>query len=251
MRPDGVIHAAALKSVSKSLLNPEEYLDVNYAATVNLLNILKSNNVDNFIFSSTAAVYGSPDLKRGIKETDVTVPISPYGSSKLSAEKAIGDLLEEHQFHGTSLRFFNVVGCSAPELKDNSVENLIPIVLNNIEARKPPIIFGDTYDTPDGTCIRDFVDVRDVARAHLQCLKGLRGLPKIINVGTGQGTSVAQAIKIIQEISESNLEPIFDKARPGDAAHLFADVDLAFDTLGFQAEYSLVDSVKTLFAKNK
>jgi UDP-glucose 4-epimerase len=164
---DGIVHTAALKAVGESMEKPDEYFEVNLTATNELIDIAKRNNVKKFIFSSTAAVYGSPDSMDPCKEDGPKAPISPYGDSKYQAESKVTAFINTPGNHGTSLRFFNVVGTAAPELLDNSVENLVPIVLGKLNKGAAPEIFGTDYPTKDGTCIRDYVDVRDIARAHL------------------------------------------------------------------------------------
>jgi UDP-glucose 4-epimerase len=166
-KPYGIVHTAALKAVGESMEKPDEYFEVNLHATTKMLALAAQHNIHYFIFSSTAAVYGAPDHSNPIKEDDPKNPISPYGASKLAAESEVNKFLTTPGNHGTSLRFFNVVGTAAPELIDNSVENLVPIVINKLKAGQPPVIYGTDYPTPDGTCVRDYVDVRDIARAHL------------------------------------------------------------------------------------
>jgi UDP-glucose 4-epimerase len=150
----GIVHLAALKSVAEPVMQPELYMEVNHLATVSLLDITERHKVTNFIFSSTAAVYQSPETGR-VKETDPTDPISPYGESNLLAECVVGEFLQTLGTRGKSLRLFNVVGTASPELMDNSRENLVPIVINKLKDGELPVIFGVDYQTPDGTCIRD------------------------------------------------------------------------------------------------
>ena len=198
-KPYGVVHTAALKAVGESMEKPDEYWEVNFHATVKMLELLTQHKVQHFIFSSTAAVYGSPDHSNPIKEDDEKNPISPYGASKLAAEGEINKFLAIPGNHGTSLRFFNVVGTAAPELMDNSVENLVPIVINKLKAGQAPVIYGTDYPTPDGTCVRDYVDVRDIARAHLAVADVTNAIPLALNVGTGRGGSVREVIKLVCE----------------------------------------------------
>ena len=245
--PFGVIHSAALKSVSKSIEAPDEYFEVNHLATKNLLSCLGESGVSNFIFSSTAAVYGSPSQRTPIDENYVPNPISPYGASKLAAEAEVNEFTSVPGNHGTSLRFFNVVGTAAPELTDNSTENLVPIVFNRIKSGHNAVIYGTDYATPDGTCVRDYVDVRDVALAHLAAANSLSNLPVALNVGTGRGVSVREAIKFISDIlGESNPKVLEGDRRPGDPATLTAQVTLIEKTLGFRAKYSFQESLESL-----
>lgn len=246
-KPYGVIHTAALKAVGESMEKSDEYFEVNFHATTKMLELLKKHNIHNFIFSSTAAVYGSPKHSNPCKEDDLKSPISPYGASKLSAEGEVNKFLAIRGNHGTSLRFFNVIGTAAPELMDNSVENLVPIVINKLKAGRSPVIFGTDYPTPDGTCIRDYVDVRDVARAHLAAADSA-ALPAVMNVGTGHGASVREVIKLVCDAAALNdVSAIEVERRSGDPAFLCADVTLINKTIGFVSQYSVEASIKSLF----
>jgi len=246
-KPHGVIHTAALKAVGESMEKADEYFEVNFKATTKMLELLKKHNIHNLIFSSTAAVYGSPEHSNPIKEGDPKNPISPYGASKLAAEEEVNKFLAIPGNHGTSLRFFNVIGTAAPELMDNSVENLVPIVINKLKAGKPPVIFGTDYSTPDGTCIRDYVDVRDVARAHLVAADSAT-LPAVMNVGTGRGTSIREVIKLVGDAAViSNVIAIETDRRSGDSASVCADVTLIKKAVGFVTQNSIEGSIKSLF----
>jgi UDP-glucose 4-epimerase len=245
---DGIVHTAALKAVGESMEKPDEYFQVNLEATTELIAIAKRNNVKKFIFSSTAAVYGSPDSMEPCREDGPKAPISPYGDSKYQAESAVAAFINTPGNHGTSLRFFNVVGAAAPELLDNSVENLVPIVLGKLNKGDAPTIFGTDYPTPDGTCIRDYVDVRDIARAHLAAADATTKLPETMNIGTGRGASVREIIKLVLDATKkSDTKVIEVERRAGDPAFLCADVTLAKSAMGFESKYSLEASVRSLF----
>jgi UDP-glucose 4-epimerase len=247
-KPYGIIHTAALKAVGESMEKPDEYFEVNFHATTKMLELASQHSIKNFIFSSTAAVYGSPDHSNPIKEDDPKNPISPYGASKLTAEGEVNKFLAIPGNHGTSLRFFNVVGTAAPELLDNSVENLVPIVINKLKAGEPPVIYGTDYPTPDGTCVRDYVDVRDIALAHL-AVAGFEGnLPLALNVGTGMGGSVREVIKLVC-LAAGRSDVVADERdrRAGDPAFLCADVSLIKNALKFTSMYSLETSTKSLY----
>jgi UDP-glucose 4-epimerase len=247
-KPYGIIHTAALKAVGESMEKPDEYFEVNLHATTKILELVSRHGIKNFIFSSTAAVYGAPDHSNPIKEDDPKNPISPYGASKLTAEGEVNKFLAIPGNHGTSLRFFNVVGTAAPELLDNSVENLVPIVINKLKAGEPPVIYGTDYPTPDGTCVRDYVDVRDIAGAHLAAADFEGALPLAMNVGTGRGASVREVVDLVCAAAELSAAPVEDKGRrAGDPASLCADVNLLHKTTGFSATYSLRESTESLF----
>jgi UDP-glucose 4-epimerase len=245
---DGIVHTAALKAVGESMEKSDEYFQVNLEATTELIAIAKRNGVKKFIFSSTAAVYGSPDSMDPCKEDGPKAPISPYGDSKYQAESAVTAFINTPGNHGTSLRFFNVVGATAPELLDNSVENLVPIVLGKLNKGEAPTIFGTDYPTPDGTCIRDYVDVRDIARAHLAAADAATKLPETMNIGTGRGASVREIIKLVLDATKKSDTKVFEvERRAGDPAFLCADVTLAKSAMGFESKYSLEESVRSLF----
>jgi UDP-glucose 4-epimerase len=246
-KPYGIVHTAALKAVGESMEKPDEYFEVNFHATTKILELVSQHSIKNFIFSSTAAVYGAPDHSNPIKEDDPKNPISPYGASKLAAEGEVNKFLAIPGNHGTSLRFFNVVGTAAPELTDNSTENLVPIVFSCLKSGNNPVIYGTDYATPDGTCVRDYVDVRDVALAHLATANSLSKIPVALNVGTGQGVSVREAINLISNIlGESNPKVLESGRRSGDPATLTAQVTLIEKTLGFKAKYSFQESLESL-----
>jgi UDP-glucose 4-epimerase len=247
-KPYGIIHTAALKAVGESMEKPDEYFEVNLHATTKMLELVSRHGIKNFIFSSTAAVYGAPDHSNPIKEDDPKNPISPYGASKLAAESEVNKFLAIQGNRGTSLRFFNVVGTAAPELMDNSVENLVPIVINKLKAGQAPVIYGTDYPTPDGTCIRDYVDVRDIAGAHLAAADFEGALPLAMNVGTGKGASVREVIKLVCEATgRGDVVAVEEGRRAGDPAFLCADVSLITSAIGFSSKFSPELSAGSLF----
>jgi UDP-glucose 4-epimerase len=244
----GIIHTAALKAVGESMEKPDEYQEVNYTATVELLEAAKRHSVTRFIFSSTAAVYGSPDSMDPCREDSPTAPISPYGSSKLMAESKVTEFISIPGNHGSSLRFFNVVGSANSALLDNSVENLVPIVINRIKSGQAPVIYGNDYPTVDGTCVRDYVDVRDIAAAHLVIADATTAVPATMNIGTGNGASVREIVQfVIDAMDRKEITPVDTDRRAGDPAFLYADVSLAKSAMGFTSRYSLKKSVESLF----
>jgi UDP-glucose 4-epimerase len=244
----GIVHTAALKAVSESVEKPDEYKEVNFTATAELLKLAQKHGVKKFLFSSTAAVYGSPDTMEPCKENGPLAPISPYGSTKLDAESKVTEFINTPGNSGTSLRFFNVVGTASRELLDNSVENLVPIVLGKLNKGEAPVIFGTDYPTTDGTCVRDYVDVRDIAQAHLVAANATGAIPPIINVGTGRGASVREIINLVLEaVNKSDTAVIEAPRRAGDPAFLCANVDLAATEMGFKSKYSLEESIRSLF----
>jgi UDP-glucose 4-epimerase len=243
----GIIHTAGLKAVDESFLNKKEYFDVNLKGTVNILELAKGYEVRKFIFSSTAAVYGDIDISYASQENHKTKPISPYAESKLLAEAQVTDFLKVEGNIGASLRFFNVVGMSNTQLRDISVDNLIPIIINQLKEGASPTIFGRDYPTEDGTCVRDFVDVRDIARAHHIISNVSEKIPPIFNLGTGVGASVLEVINLILEISmQPNIGPTYLPRRKGDPPSVTADVKLADSILGFRTQYTLRESIESI-----
>ncbi len=247
---EGIVHCAALKSVSDSIENPQEYFDVNFEATTVLLEFAKLHQVKKFIFSSSAAVYGNPNSMRPCSELESKIPLSPYGDSKLQAELAVSEYLGIKGNLGASLRFFNVIGTAAPALRDNSEKNLVPILINRLHEGLEISIFGTDYPTPDGTCVRDFVDVRDISKAHLAVTKSIRELPKAMNIGTGRGTSVLNVIDSIETISRKYFKGIMNcPRREGDPASLCAEVKLSKLAMGFEATYTLNQSLRSVMVE--
>jgi UDP-glucose 4-epimerase len=247
IRPNGVIHTAGLKSVSESVYNPQKYFSVNLDATRHLIQIMERFEVNRVVFSSTAAVYGSASNTSAVTENYPCNPVSAYGASKLAAEKEIAKFLQKKGKIGSSLRFFNVVGAASPELSDNSMENLIPIVFNRLTKGEEISIFGSNYPTHDGTCVRDYVDVRDIANAHLAIANSREILPFVMNVGTGHGLSVRDVISRIAEVAGIvDIKYTEEEPRAGDIASIFADVSLINRSLGFASEYNFESSIKSL-----
>ena len=251
-QPFGVIHLAALKSVAESIKEPELYFEVNLDATRKILESISKLGVNRFIFSSTAAVYGAIESSTPVIESTEKFPLSPYGESKFLAELEVEKFLSDPRRRGTSLRYFNVVGNTSKELQDHSVDNLLPIILRCMEENKPPTIFGNDYPTFDGTCIRDYVDVRDVARAHLKVSESSHDLPLALNVGTGRGYSVREVIELVMSVHGIERKNLYESSRrEGDPAYLCADINLIRKSIGFNSDYSLKDSIESLFASQR
>jgi UDP-glucose 4-epimerase len=240
----GIINLAGLKSVEESEMEPEKYESINHLGVQKLINSAKLFDVKYFIQSSTAAVYGNSPAGF-VSETDELFPISPYGKTKSRAEDALNEAIDSNSLVGVSLRYFNVLGSSTPELKDRSTANIVPMVLESLSTNKAPRIFGDDYTTHDGTCIRDYVHVEDIARAHALAVMKLRtsNLPKAINIGTGTGFSVREIMTEILKQSHSTLEPVVVERRQGDPPMLVAKVRLAKDVLGFEAKKTLEEMI--------
>ena len=242
---DAVIHFAARKQVGESVLNPAWYYQQNIGGLANLLIAMERADVEKLVFSSSAAVYGQ--AHGAIDETHPTTPINPYGETKLVGEQLITASAGAWGLSAASLRYFNVAGAGDPELADTQVLNLVPIVFEAIDAGRPPVIFGGDYDTVDGTCVRDYVHVVDVAEAHLATLDWLDGSAgnQTFNIGTGVGTSVRQMINEIATASGIDIQPELLPRRAGDPAAVVAKVDRIRSTTGWQARFGLREIVRS------
>jgi UDP-glucose 4-epimerase len=240
----GVIHLAALKSPEESISRSKLYNDVNQVGTENLIKLATEKQIQYFIQSSTAAVYDD-SLGVRVKEESVLNPKTPYGASKVGAENALSIAIRDDLISGMSLRYFNVVGSSFSHLRDTAKNNLFPSVIESIRNSKSPVIFGGDYPTPDGTCIRDYIHVEDIASGHLAAIKALDGHLEehIFNLGTGVGYSVKEITLGLIEALDSDIEPIFGPRRDGDPVSVIADVSLARERLGFSAVKSLKEMI--------
>ncbi|MDO5662156.1 MAG: UDP-glucose 4-epimerase GalE [Brachybacterium sp.] len=244
---DSVIHFAAHKQVGESVANPEMYWHDNIAGLANVLAACENAGVRDVVFSSSAAVYGMPDVDI-VTEDLAPQPINPYGATKYVGEWMLADAERAHDMRTVALRYFNVAGAGAPELADTQVMNLVPIVLDALANGKTPKVFGDDYDTPDGTCIRDYVHVLDLADAHLAALDYLRGGERphrVFNVGTGTGSSVLEVIEAIARAKGVEITPEISPRRPGDPARLVCSAQRIQDTLGWTATHDLDDIVRS------
>jgi UDP-glucose 4-epimerase len=243
-RIEGVINLAALKSVEESKEFPQKYQEINHHAMKKVLDIALQNNVPMFIQSSTAAVYGNS--KSGfVTESDKLNPISPYGITKAEAENELNMEIGKSKLLGCSLRYFNVIGAATATLKDSSRANIFPMVMDAIERKQPPKIFGNDYPTKDGTCVRDYVHVEDIARAHVAVVKSfaISQIPVALNIGTGIGYSVREVMNEILKQVGSSREPVVVDRRQGDPAMLVANVDLAEEVLGFKTQKTLEEMI--------
>jgi UDP-glucose 4-epimerase len=241
----GIINLAALKSVAESFIKPELYFEVNTGAVAHLLEVCQTISVDYFIQASSAAVYG--DFKGDFAREDGQVaPISPYGESKLLSELALKDAIDNSALKGTSLRYFNIIGAGSPELKDRSKSNVIPIFENALRMGTKPSIFGSDLGTQDGTCVRDYVDVRDVAQAHVDFIGHLENidLPKSVNIGSGVGHSVLDVGKRISKSMRTPFDPNFLPPRLGDPVCLIADIKIAVE-FGFEPRHNFSESIES------
>jgi UDP-glucose 4-epimerase len=246
---DGVIHLAAKKSVEESVNNPLKYYENNVGGTLNLLAAMSVKLVKTLVFSSSAAVY-SPSDKDAIEESDPTLPLSPYGATKLLSEELISTVGRAEQISHISLRYFNVVGSALAEFGDNSKDNLVPKVFQALKNGKRPEIYGTNYPTPDGSCIRDYIHVQDLAKAHIAALKkcesGFTGA--IYNVGSGRGYSVKEMMAQISESLGRDINPQESPARAGDSPKLIASIEKIKSELSWRPEASLKEMIDSSWA---
>ena len=242
-----VIHLAALKQVGASVENPEEYFNKNLGGQANLLLAMRAAGVNKLVFSSSAAAYGVPDVDL-VSEDETTSPINPYGQTKLIGEWMAANAETSWGLAHVNLRYFNVAGAGWDDLADTEVLNLIPIVFEAISKNNKPKVYGADYSTPDGSCIRDYVHVLDLAQAHIQALDYLEKEKRefnTFNVGTGTGSTVLEVIHQIQKTTGIDFEYEVIARRPGDPARLIADSSRIETTMGWKAKNSLVEIIES------
>ena len=247
MEFDCVIHFAAKSIVSESIDNPLMYMKNNFIGTFNLINEMLKNDISNIVFSSTAAVYGNP-IEDNISEDHSTMPINPYGQSKLYVEKMLQDYCEASKINAVSLRYFNAAGADEDGSigeSHNPETHLIPNVLGAIKNNRPFKIFGNDYNTHDGTCIRDYIHVNDLADAHLLSsvyMKKNHGFQSF-NLGNGKGFSVLEVINSCKKISGKDIDYKIHERRSGDPDTLVANSDKARKELGWKPKYKDIDQI--------
>lgn len=240
----GIIHIAAKKQVGESVERPLFYYQQNVNGLHSLLEAATDCGIDSFVFSSSSATYGMPDVDL-VSEDTVGAPMSPYGETKVIGEWMARAVSAASKLRVISLRYFNVAGAASTDLGDPAALNLIPMALQALTAGEAPKIFGDDYPTPDGTCIRDYVHVADIADAHVAALKHLEagGGNATYNVGCGVGSSVREVIDLVSEVSGISIAPEVVARRPGDPARIVASVARINADLGWTAKYDLREIV--------
>jgi UDP-glucose 4-epimerase len=250
---DAVIHFAARKQVAESVARPAWYYRQNVGSLAAVLEAVEAAGVGRVVFSSSAAVYGTTEGDR-IRETDPALPVNPYGDTKLVGERMLAAAVAASGFRAVSLRYFNVAGAGWDDLGDSAVLNLVPMVFERIDAGEPPVIFGDDYPTPDGTCIRDYIHVLDLAEAHVRTLDALgEGPPRhdVFNVGTGRGYSVREMIDAIRAHTGAGLPAIVEPRRAGDPAVVVADPSAIRAAVGWSARFGLDDIVASAWSAHR
>jgi UDP-glucose 4-epimerase len=242
----GVIHLAGSKQARESIREPVKYWRNNVTEMTELLAAIRESTVDRFVFSSSSSIYGS---QPGVTEESLPQPNSPYAHTKLSCELLLRDYAQSTALRFVSLRYFNVIGC-APDagLADTGADNVVPRFLDAVEQRLPLPVYGRTHATPDGTCLRDYVDVRDLARAHALAVLQLNRhapLPPIVNLSSGRPTSVLEIAHEVNRAFDRDVGDVIELApQPGDPAEVWGRPSLAGSVLGWVPSIGLTDSIR-------
>jgi len=243
----GVVHLAGFKYAGVSVSRPLHTYQQNVTGTATLLAAMAAKGVDRIVFSSSAAVYGTPDVDLVTEDTEQH-PESPYGESKLVGEWIIADQGRAEGLRHTSLRYFNVVGSGTTEVFDPSPHNLFPLVFEALIEGRTPRINGDDYPTPDGTCVRDYIHVADLAAAHVVAAKRLDAgepLEPVYNLGSGDGSSVGEIMQTVAAVTGIEFTPEVGPRRPGDPARIVASGDLAARDLDWKMRHTLAQMVES------
>ena len=254
----GVVHLAGFKYAGVSVSRPLHTYTQNVTGMVTLLRSMAAHAVANFVFSSSAAVYGTPATDP-VSEQESTRPESPYGESKLIGEWLLRDQAratasDPAPLHHTSLRYFNVVGSGYDDLRDTSPHNLFPVIFERLVAGEVPYINGDDYPTADGTCVRDYVHVTDLAISHVAAAKALeanQALQPVYNLGSGSGLSVREIMDAVARVTGIEFTPQIQPRRPGDPARIVATGDLAARDLDWKMRHSVDEMVASAWAARR
>jgi len=244
---EGVVHLAGFKYAGVSVSRPLHTYRQNVTGTATLLAAMEATGVDRIVFSSSAAVYGTPDVDLVTEETPQH-PESPYGESKLIGEWLLADQARATGLRHTSLRYFNVVGSGTTQVFDPSPHNLFPLVFDALIEGRTPTIYGDDYPTPDGTCVRDYIHVADLAVAHVVAARRLDAgepLESVYNLGSGDGVSVGEIMRAVAAVTGVEFAPEIGPRRPGDPARIVASGELAARDLDWRMRHSLVQMVES------
>lgn len=250
---DGVIHLAAFKSVGESVRKPAAYFDNNIGSMSVLSAFITESKIPHFVFSSSCTVYGVPEVREVTEETPFGKAFSPYGFTKQACERLTQDLVRaEPWIKAVSLRYFNPIGAHPSgrlgEFPGGIPDNLVPYIAQTASGQREALtVFGEDYDTPDGSCVRDYVHVCDVAEAHVRALAYVADAPhspEVFNIGTGKGYSVKEIIDIFSRVNNVPLKVIQGARRPGDVDAIYANVDKASDVLGWKSTYKVEEALK-------
>lgn len=252
----GVIHFAASKAVGESVEKPLLYYENNLHSLLYVLQSCKKHDINNFIFSSSCTVYGEPDSLPITEEAPIKVATSPYGNTKQISEEIIYDTCSATEsFNAISLRYFNPIGAhhsvEIGELPIGIPQNLVPFITQTAAGlRKELLVFGDDYPTPDGSCIRDYINVVDLAAAHVIALQRLIDQKnpskfEVYNLGTGQGSSVLEVVHAFEKVTNQKLNYKISERRPGDVVSVYADTQKAYKELGWKTKKSMEESLSS------
>lgn len=257
----GVIHFAAYKAVGESVQFPLKYYKNNLFSTIYLLEAMKKYQVKNLVFSSSCTVYGQPDVLPVTENSPIKIAESPYGNTKQICEEIISETINaENDIKAILLRYFNPIGAHESaligEFPIGVPNNLVPFITQTAAGlRKQLTVYGNNYNTPDGSCIRDYIHVVDLAMAHVKSIAFLNNANaekvEIFNIGTGRGNSVLEVVKTFEEISQQKLNYIIGERRSGDVEQIFGNVDKAKKTMGWEAKLTLSDSLKSAWEWQK
>lgn len=243
---EGVIHLAAKKAVGESMVNPSLYYQENIGGLISLLEAMSVANVKKIVYSSSAAVYGNPSDEK-VTEESTTIPESPYGETKLVGEWLLKADEKARNIEWIALRYFNVVGAGSAELGDTGVNNLVPMVFRAFTNNQRPQVFGDDYNTSDGSCIRDYIHVSDLAESHVYAAKKIiaEKYCGILNIGRGQGFSVKEVMNTISDVIGKDVNFEVVGKRDGDPARTVADVTKSSKELKWKAQHDLKQMVES------
>lgn len=245
---DSVIHFAARKQVGESVEKPLWYYQQNINGMLNVLEAMRQSGAKKLVFSSSAATYGEPPVEVVPEDVVPMLPINPYGQTKLFGEWMARACEKPYGIRFCALRYFNVAGCGPVELEDPAILNLIPMLLERLQKGKAPAIFGSDYPTPDGTCIRDYIHVSDLADAHIAALSYLDCDERkydAFNVGTGKGTSVRQIVEEIRKVTKLPFKEAILDRRAGDPPQLIGSPKRINEEMGWHAKYNVQDIVES------
>jgi UDP-glucose 4-epimerase len=255
VKPTGVIHMASFIQMGESFKNPGKYFKNNLLAAINILESMAASETNKIVFSSSAGIFGNPQTLP-IKENDIKNPENPYGETKLMIERILYWYEKAYGIRNIAIRYFNAAGASLDGSigEDHPQEShLIPILIKKALAGKEAQIFGEDYDTPDGTCVRDYIHVLDLASAHILAIKALiEGRESnSYNAGSGKGYSNKEIVNMIRQVSGLDLKTNFADRRAGDAATLYASIEKIEKDLGWKPKYSLKEIIETAYSWHK
>ena len=258
---DGIIHFAASKAVGESVENPLLYYENNVGSLVYLLKECRDRGINNLIFSSSCTVYGQPDILPITEDAPVKPALSPYGNTKQISEEVLADLCKVSNVRSISLRYFNPIGAHSSamigELPLGIPQNLVPFITQTAAGiREQLSVFGNDYPTPDGSCVRDYIHIQDLANAHVVALQRLLSEEnkerfEIFNIGTGKGSSVLEVISTFEEATGIQLDYKIVDRRPGDVTEVYADTTKANSELGWKAKRSMTEALRSAWEWEK